>query len=186
MGDGFVGPVVLIDGALLDPAFEEGALREGERRFVRVGRRHHLVGIGAEDALPRLGVREIAGRDGAHAAAVGGGGVGLVEAELGLAMRGVGAVTRETVVGENGTDVGVEGDGGLGGGGAQSNGGCEGAEGEQQTGFHRGSGVPLAGAERTQTTTSVARRASGLGDAGENFGAGATARRRALTTEPPA
>ena len=108
-GNGLEGPVVLIDGALFDPAFDESALREGERFFVRVGRRHDLVGILAEDALPRFGICEVTGRDGAHTAAVGGRGVELVEAEFGFAITGVAAVAGEAVVGEDGADVLVVG-----------------------------------------------------------------------------
>jgi hypothetical protein len=114
-GDGFVRPVILVDGALLDPTLDEGALRGRERFFVRVGRRHDLVGILAEDALPGLGVGEVAGDEGAHAAAVGGGGGGLVEAEFSLAIRGVAAVAGEAVVGEDGPDVFVKRDVFLGG-----------------------------------------------------------------------
>ena len=50
--DGFVSPVVLIDGALLDPALDQGALLGLERELVRVGRRHDFFRVVAQDTLP--------------------------------------------------------------------------------------------------------------------------------------
>lgn len=108
-GDGLEGPVVLVDSALFDPALEERTLRGRQRFFVRVGRRHNLVGILAEDALPRLRIRKVTGHDGPDTAAVGGGGVELVEAEFGFAIAGVAAVAGETIIGEDRADVLVVG-----------------------------------------------------------------------------
>jgi hypothetical protein len=55
----------------------------------------------AEDALPRFRIRKVTGHDGADTAAVGGGGVELVEAEFGFAIAGVAAVAGETIIGED-------------------------------------------------------------------------------------
>ena len=104
-GNGLESPVVLVDGALLDPALEECTLRGRQRFFVRVGRRHNLVGILAEDALPRFRIRKVTGHDGADTAAVGGGGVELVEAEFGFAIAGIAAVAGETIIGQDRADV---------------------------------------------------------------------------------
>jgi hypothetical protein len=95
----------LVDSALFDPALEECTLRGRQRFFVRVGRRHNLVGILAEDALPRFRIRKVTGHDGADTTAVRGGGVELVEAEFGFAIAGVAAVAGETIIGEDRADV---------------------------------------------------------------------------------
>ena len=108
--------MVLVNGALLDPAADEVALGGLERGLVRIGRRHDLVGIGADDAEPRFGVGDVAGHESAEAVAINGGGVELVEAELGFAVGGITAVAGEAVVREDGADVLVVGDG-LGGAG---------------------------------------------------------------------
>ena len=128
--------MVLVDRALLYPAFDEGALCGREWGFVRIGRWHHFIGVGADDALPEFGVGEVARDEGAHAATLGGGVGEGVEAELGLAVLRVDAVATEAVVCEDGSDVGVVGNGLLGGAGRQ------GEDGEQQA--RRGGGGEAA------------------------------------------
>ncbi len=72
---------------------------------MRVGRRHDLVGILAEDALPRFRIRKVTGHDGADTAAVGGGGVELIEAEFRFAIAGIAAVAGKTIIGQDRADV---------------------------------------------------------------------------------
>lgn len=110
---GFERPMAFVFGALLDPGFEDGALGGGERWFVGFGWRHDLVGVGADDALPSGGLGKVSRDDAATAVVVFGGSGEGVEAEVGLAVFGVEAVTGEAVFGENGADVAVETDLGL-------------------------------------------------------------------------
>jgi len=106
-------PMPLVDRTFLDPAFDDGALRGGEGRLVGVRRRHDLVLVRTNNALPELRGLNVARHDRAHALAIGVGRLGFVEAEPGLPVRGVGAVARETILGENRADLLVEGNLGV-------------------------------------------------------------------------
>ena len=101
-------PVRLIDRAGFDPALEQVFFGVGELQ-VRIGRRHHLVGVGRDDALPGQGIGELAGDDGRFAVvAFRKGAFRNVESQLGLAGLGVEAVAGEAAVGEQRADVAVE------------------------------------------------------------------------------
>ncbi len=110
--DGLEGPVVFPRGAGVDPAPEEVDLLGGEV-LARVGRGHVVVGVGGGDAPPDFAGVPVAGGDGRaacveeRAEAVRG-----VQSEVGLAGGGVWAVAEVAVVGEDGSDVGGEVDGG--------------------------------------------------------------------------
>jgi hypothetical protein len=101
-------------------------LRGGERFFL-LGRRHHVLFVGGEDAGDEFAVGGITldDRGDAGLAALEGA-VARVEAETGLAVRGIGAVAVETVFGEDGLDLAGEIHGGPGGGGGR------GGDGEQR------------------------------------------------------
>lgn len=73
-----------------------------ERLLVGVAGRHAGGGIGRRDALVELAVIGVAGHDG------GASGGFEVEAEFGFARSGVGAVTGEAAVREDGPDVAIE------------------------------------------------------------------------------
>ena len=100
-----IGPVRLILGALLDPPGEQGFLGVIEL-LVRLRRRHDLVGISGEDPRDERALGGLARHDRAGGDRV----IPQVEPEIGLTMAGVGAVARETVVGEERPDVAVKRD----------------------------------------------------------------------------
>ena len=65
-GDGFEpfeGPVVLIGGAFVDPAFENGHFGGGEPADLRFGLRHDFFGIIARDAENKFTLRAATGDD---------------------------------------------------------------------------------------------------------------------------
>ena len=100
---GVVGPMVLILGAFSDPTLEEFLLFGG-KFLVRVGRRHHLIRIGEEEALHQFAGVGFTGYEGFLLQRF----LPDVESELRLAMAGVVAVAREAVVGKDRTDIAIE------------------------------------------------------------------------------
>jgi hypothetical protein len=109
------GPVLVPRGAFGDPAFEEIFLCGGERA-VGLGRRHHVVGIVAENAGDELAVGGFAGDDGGVAGfADGEGALAAVEAEFGFAGGFVRAVAVVAVFREDRLDVAFETDRRIGG-----------------------------------------------------------------------
>lgn len=62
--------MTFVSGALFDPGFEDGALGGGEGWFVGFWRRHDLIGVRADDALPSGGLGGISGDDAANAIVV--------------------------------------------------------------------------------------------------------------------
>ena len=95
-------------GSLEDPPLHDLLLGRG-KVFVGLGRRHHLVDIGGDQALPEGALAEVTGHDGRSA--LGGGGKETlpgVEAQAGLAGAGIRAMAVEAGVGEDGPDVVVE------------------------------------------------------------------------------
>ena len=100
--------------ALVDPELQFGDLGGGEG-FVRSLGRHAARGSGGGDALVEEAVGGLAGDDGGAVFAELEGGFLVVEAEVGHAGVGVGAVALEAVVGEEGADFALEVDsrGGL-------------------------------------------------------------------------
>ena len=104
------GPVAFVLGALLDPAAEDRDLIGGEVRLFAGRGRHVLVGVGRGDPLDERAFVGLAGNDGRVAAEIGGGSVAEVEAQIGLAMLGVGSVAIKAVAREDGSDVLVEAD----------------------------------------------------------------------------
>ena len=116
------GPVGRVRGALGDPAGERVFLRGGECFFL-LGRRHHFLFVGGENAGDEFAVgglffddRGDAGLTALECAVAG------VETKAGLAIAGVGAVAVEAIFGENGLDLAGEVDDGGGGCGAQRDG----------------------------------------------------------------
>ena len=101
-------PVRLPLGALFDPADEDGLLDLIECQ-VRVGRRHHHLGVGAGDAADQFAAAGPAGDDGAAAGGeIAEGAVLLIEAEAGFADAVVRTVALEAAVREDRADVEVE------------------------------------------------------------------------------
>ncbi len=105
-----IRPVALPRGALLDPQLEQ---RDLPRRQRLAGRRrgHAPLRVLLGDALVQLALVQLAGDDGAFLGAVAEEPGLRVEAEVGLALVLVGAVTLEAVVGQDRLDVAVEIDG---------------------------------------------------------------------------
>ena len=103
----FEAPMLAVDGAFGDPAAKEVDLRRRDL-LMRLGRRHDLFRVLAEDALDELARLGVARLHGLDAVIDRGGAFGGVEAEVGLALLGVEAVASEAVVGEDGPDVPVE------------------------------------------------------------------------------
>ena len=99
-------------GSILEPLPEELDLLLGHR-FLGLGRRHHLLGVIGEDAVPKLAFVELARDDGPGAVAVGEGGFLEVEAQLGLPRFLGGSVAVEALARENRPDVAVEANGFL-------------------------------------------------------------------------
>ena len=119
--DRFERPVLLVLRALFNPEAERFFLVCGQL-FVGVRGRHHLGGVGRDDARPDLALRERAGGDGRTAVEGAGGVLGSIEAEVGLAGLGVKPVTGETGLREDGPDIAIELDDAISGGSGQS---CE-------------------------------------------------------------
>ena len=130
-------------GAFGDPAAEEVLLRLGEFA-IRIGGGHDLLGIVAQDAEDEFARVGFAGDDGGEFGfSAGEGGVALVEAEAGFAVRGVGAVAVVAVLREDGLDVAIEADGRGRGGTGERGDSDEGERGEQDPGVrvrHGGKG----------------------------------------------
>jgi hypothetical protein len=101
--------VLLVSRALLNPALDQLPFLRLERRLVRVRRRHHLVLVRADDALPEFGLFEVARHQGTDALTLGRGSLESIQAELAFAVRLVRAVTGEAVVREDRPDVFVIG-----------------------------------------------------------------------------
>ena len=97
-----------VAGSCFDPALEHIPLFGGERRLVRLGRGHDLVGIGTQNTLPRFGFGQIARNNGARAVVFGRGAFERVQTQACLAVFGVEPVTGVALVGENGADIPVE------------------------------------------------------------------------------
>ena len=109
------GPVLLVLGALLDPA-TENLLIVGIEREVRIRGRHHIISLVGGDALPKERSIGVVGDDGPAVLAFREGALGSIEAQLGLASLGVEAVTDKTAVRQDRADVEIEvqGSGGQG------------------------------------------------------------------------
>ena len=118
LADRLKGPMLLVLCALFNPEAERFLLVCGQL-FVGGRRRHHLGGVGREDARPDFALRERAGGDGRAAVEGAGGVLGSIEAEVGLAGLGVKPVTGETGLREDRSDVAIELDDAIGGGSGQ-------------------------------------------------------------------
>ena len=90
-------PVLLIDGALLDPLLDRLLLVLGQLS-VGVGRRHDLIVVLGGDALPGFTVREISGNDGPVPSKVGQSAFRRIKPEVRLPLFLVEAVAGEAVV----------------------------------------------------------------------------------------
>ena len=95
--------MVLIFGALCDPTCEHSLVARGEF-FVGVGRRHHLVLVLRVDAHDEFALRRLARGKGLFGERR----LAHVKAKLALAVRGVGAVASEAVVGQQRPHIAVE------------------------------------------------------------------------------
>ena len=98
-----IGPMVLVGGALRDPAAQQFLLLLGEG-LVRFRRRHDLVRVGQEEPLHEFARLRLAWHDRLLGQSVG----ADIETQLGLTVAGVVAVAGETVVGEDRPNVPVE------------------------------------------------------------------------------
>ena len=98
-----IRPVLLILRALGDPALENFFLLIGEL-FVRIGRRHQLFFIGAEDPFDQIAFIRLARHEGVLLQS----GLTHIEPQFRLAMFRVVAVTVETVVREDRPHITVE------------------------------------------------------------------------------
>ena len=85
--------------AFFDPAAEGGELLRGKLRLMGLGWRHDFIRVLGEQPLPEFGLREVARNDRADAFIVGQGAFAGVEAEVGLTVLRVEAVTREALLG---------------------------------------------------------------------------------------
>ena len=120
-GGGDERPVRLPLRALFDPSFDGGDGGGGEGGVAGGLGRHAEGVVGGGDALIEEAIGGVTGEDGETAAAEIFFGVGFaVEAEWGLAVGCVGAVTGEAAIRKNGPDVAIEFDW-LG----EEGGGCE-------------------------------------------------------------
>ena len=111
-------PVLLIFRPLRDPFFEQ-LLLLGLERLVRIRRRHHLVGVGAEETLDDLALGRLARHD-RRRLALGGLDRLITQVEPKAALSRRGAVAAEAIVGEDGPYVAVVFDIGVGVGGRQA------------------------------------------------------------------
>ena len=102
----------LVRGTLLDPLFQESNFVGLERFFVRFGRGHDVVGVGADDALDDVGGIGVAFEDGGLTAFAGEEGEFFaIEAEralFGLAGGGIWPVALVAILRKDGLDVIVE------------------------------------------------------------------------------
>ena len=98
-----IRPVLLILRALGDPTFENFFLLSGEF-LVRIGRRHQLVFIGAEDPFDQIAFIRLARHEGVLLQS----GLTHIEPQFRLAMAWVVAVAVETVVREDRPHITVE------------------------------------------------------------------------------
>jgi hypothetical protein len=96
-----------------DPALEYLNLR-GLERLVRLLRRHALISVVGRDATDQFALVRLAWDDGRHAVPIGFRIFLDVEAQLGLTVLLVRAVTGEALVGQDRADVAIEIDGRLG------------------------------------------------------------------------
>ena len=108
------GPVGLVFGALLNPTLERRLVLRAQLE-VRLRRRHLVIGVVAEDALPGFALLGVSGDERGAALVFPGGFFGEVEAELGLTRLFVEAVAAEAVFRKDGADVPVEGQRRFGG-----------------------------------------------------------------------
>jgi hypothetical protein len=80
----------------------------GGENFVRLGRRHDVIGISRSDAADKRAFAWFAGNDGGLAVFARQEGVfEAIEPEIGFAGGGIRAVARETVFGKNGPNVAI-------------------------------------------------------------------------------
>ena len=103
------GPVLLVGGALGDPASDEFDLRRGDLT-VRFGRRHLVVRILRQQPLQHLALLGFAGHDRGDAVVGLHGLITDIETEVRLTMLRILSVTVEAVLREDRTDVAVETD----------------------------------------------------------------------------
>jgi hypothetical protein len=102
------GPVALVLGTLLDPAFHERHLFLGEH-LVELRGRHVFVRVVGAEPLHHLALFRMTGHDRRLAGfAAFAGGLERVEAELALDLVLVGTVAGVAGVGEDGPDVAIE------------------------------------------------------------------------------
>ena len=99
-------------GAFGDPAAEEVDFGGGEGGFVGARRGHEEGGLGGGDAGEEFGFGGVAGRDDGEGA------FAVIEAQVGHAGGGVGAVATDALVRQEGEDVAAEVDR-LGGEGSE-------------------------------------------------------------------
>ena len=104
---GAVRPVGVVRCPLDDPLVEQPLLVVGEL-LVRVGRRHHHVGVGGMQAGDQFASLWIAGRDRPYAIAVSHRTLRGIEPQVGLAVAGIGAVAGKAVVGQDRENVAVK------------------------------------------------------------------------------
>jgi hypothetical protein len=102
------GPVRRVLGPRGDPAAQQLALLRGQRRLLRLRRRHALVGIRAGDAREQQALRRRAGNDREARLARGRRAREGVEAQLRLARARVGAVAGEAALGQERADLARE------------------------------------------------------------------------------
>ena len=103
-------PMGLVLGAVLDPIDEQFLLSVGEF-LLGLRRRHLLVGIVREDSPDHFAGVGVAGHD----RFLVDGRLALIEPQLGLPRRAIGPMAREAVLEQNGADVAVVLDRGVGG-----------------------------------------------------------------------
>ena len=98
----------LILRALFDPPLNQVALLR-RQLLVRLRRRHLLVGIGAQDAHPRIAARQIPRLDRRHAVLIRPVCALLrIQPQLRLALLRIEAMACETVVRKNRADIAIE------------------------------------------------------------------------------
>jgi hypothetical protein len=100
-----VGPVAFVNRALRDPLLQQ-ILLLGSEDFVRIGRRHQVLGIVREDALDQFALARLAGHDCFAFES----GFAEVEAEFAFALAGIRPVAGETIVGKDGANRLIEAD----------------------------------------------------------------------------
>ena len=97
-------PVPLVLGSLFNPLLEQLFLSVGQR-LLGGGRGHHQRLVGREDALPHFTLVEGTSRQGGPRVALGQGGLGHIQPQVGLAGLGIRAVAGETMGRENGQNI---------------------------------------------------------------------------------